>query len=51
MEGWRKENCVIYVCSTIGVLGMFYMSHDMRSLWMLLLLLFAGFKTTPKQGA
>ena len=35
MEGWMKENCVIYACTTATVLGLFCMSHSWHSLWAL----------------
>ena len=43
MEGWRKENCVIYVCITAAVVGLFYMSKSWHSLWPLMMLAFCNF--------
>lgn len=33
MQGWMKENCVIYACTTAAVLGLFYMSGSWHSMW------------------
>lgn len=32
MEGWQKENVVIYICVVVMVLGLFAMSHSWFSL-------------------
>ena len=42
MEGWMKENCVIYACTTATVLGLFCMSHSWHSLWALGMLAFCN---------
>ena len=47
---WRTENCVIYVCVTVGVLGLFYLSGgSWHSLWMLGLLAFANYEKQRKE--
>jgi uncharacterized protein (DUF58 family) len=45
------ENCVIYLCTTAGVLGLYAMSGSMHSLWMLLLLLFVNYRVRGARQA
>lgn len=45
------ENIVIYICTTILVLGLFSMSNSWHSLWTLVLLLFVNnSKSTKVKG-
>jgi CobQ-like glutamine amidotransferase family enzyme len=39
---WRTENAVVYVCTTVLVLGLYYMSNSFHSLWGLALLMFVS---------
>ena len=43
---WRTENAVVYVCTTVLVLGLYYMSNSFHSLWGLVLLMFVN---SPKE--
>ncbi len=38
MRDWMIENCVIYVCTTALVLGLFALSHSWHALWGLMML-------------
>ena len=42
MEGWMKENCVIYVCVTIAVVGLYALSGSWHSLWPMGMLAFCN---------
>lgn len=42
MEGWRIENCIIYLCTTAAVLGLYLMSDSFMSLWAMLMLMFVN---------
>ena len=48
MEGWMKENTVLYVCASATVLGLYAMSHSWHSLWALAMLAFVNM---PKKNA
>ena len=38
MRDWMIENCVIYVCMTALILGLFAMSGSWHALWGLMML-------------
>ena len=46
MALWMKENAVIYVCTTVMVLGLYAMSNSWHSLWALVMLAFVNFPRT-----
>lgn len=47
MTDWRIENIVIYMCTTVLVLGLYSMSESFHSLWGLLMLMYVNYQ---KQG-
>jgi len=42
MEGWRKENCVLYVCTAGLVLVLYAMSGSFHSFWGMSMLVFVN---------
>ena len=49
MEGWRIENCVLYVCVAAMVIGLYLMGAGLHSFWSFLLLLWANFPKKAKE--
>lgn len=48
MRGWQIENFVTMAITAVLILGLYYMSHSMHSLWGLLLLLNLNYPINPK---
>lgn len=50
MKDWRVENMVIYVCTTVLVLGLYHMSESFNALWGMALLMFVTLPSKEKQN-
>ena len=47
MENWQKENCVVYICTVVLILGMYMLGGGIWS-WLGLFLLI-GLNEDPKE--